>query len=771
MAATGECKRCGASLLAGATRPLCTGCEEAARAETWVESRRSESLGPGSGRTAVVTLDRPAFRRAVLEAGLVVPEVLTRVETVAPGDATELARALVREGKLTPYQAGAVLQGKARGLLIGEYVVLDKAGQGGMGVVFQARHRSSGRVVALKILPPSFARDPDAVRRFRREFEMASRLKHPNLVAGLEANEDRGVHFLALEYITGHDLSRLVARGGPLPVPLALHCTIQVARGLEAAHSQGVVHRDVKPGNVMLDDAGAVRLLDLGLARVIEASSPFAATTTGSLTQSGAYLGTVDYLAPEQANNAKRVDARADIYSLGCTLFYLLTGQPPFPESTLLKRLLAHQEQSPPSLRAVRLEVPEALETLYRSMLAKRPDDRPATMSEVLRALEACRDGSPAQGHESAELRGFAWTALERPEPREVRPESSADETPAPPAPFALNLVIDERLDEPIVAAAAPARDGRVLWGIAAVVGAVAVIGMAALAYERVARRGSREAESKRPAELVKVVKVPVREELIEPEPVSESVSLAPEPEAPPPVAAETVAAAAPEVPSTPAPTAAKAPAAPVPLDPLLGGVIYEDEFRDPESGWYRDSGPVLEGGPPYRHDYENGLYFSELPEGWDGAENYNCTDPLDTPFQVEAIGRVKGWGQSDGAWGLLISRGDNGRGFQVGIDRAGRVAVERSFRGVKKHPEDPEHYLLPTAHPAIRPGGEWNTLTLRVRKRSLEVRVNGKPIGRPLVVDWDVLPAMPAIAAFKPMVGARIRVEYERVEVRALKP
>ena len=166
-----------------------------------------------------------------------------------------------------------MLQGKARGLMIGQYLVLDKLGGGGRGVVFKAQHRPSGRIVALKILPPSFGREPETVRRFRREFQIASRLSHPNLVAAIEASEDRGVHYLTMEYIPGYDLDRLVSHGGPMAIKLALHCVIQVARGLEAAHAQGVIHRDIKPANIMIDPAGGVRVLDLGLARVIEASN------------------------------------------------------------------------------------------------------------------------------------------------------------------------------------------------------------------------------------------------------------------------------------------------------------------------------------------------------------------------------------------------------------------------------------------------------------------------------------------------------------------
>ncbi len=351
---------------------------------------------------------------AIRELQAVPDQDLDRLASVSVDDPSRLAKVLVQAKLLTPYQAGAILQGKARGLAIGPYLVEDKLGVGGMGVVFKARYRPTGQLVALKILPPSFARDGDAVRRFRREFQVASRLSHPNIVAAIEASEDRGVHYLTMEYIPGYDLDRLVAQGGPLAIKPALHCVIQAARGLEAAHAQGVIHRDIKPGNLMIDPAGELRVLDLGLARVIEASSPFGRTADGSLTQTGSLMGTVDFLAPEQAENAKAADARSDIYSLGCTLYFLLTGKPPFAGDTILKRLMAHQQRPAPSLRLARPEVSEALDEVFQRMMAKRPSDRPQTMSEVVLSLEACRSSSREAGDASADLKTFARTILKR---------------------------------------------------------------------------------------------------------------------------------------------------------------------------------------------------------------------------------------------------------------------------------------------------------------------------------------------------------------------
>ncbi len=381
---------------------------------------------PPTGAAAATVADLEEFRRALVEHGLVTDEELAHFTAATPpGEGVlELARTLVTAGKLTAYQSAALYQRKGRSLVIGHYLILDKLGAGGMGMVFKAKHRRLGTVVALKILPPSFARDRQAVLRFQREVEAASRLDHPNIVAALDAAEDRGVDFLVMEYVQGHDLDRVVRERGPMRVGEAVDCLIQAARGLAAAHAQRIVHRDVKPSNLMLDAAGTVRVLDLGLALIADSSNPFGQTAATRLTASGMYMGTVDYMAPEQAKDSKRADHRADIYSLGCTLFYLLTGREPFVAETVLKRLMAHLERPAPSLRAARPDVPTPLEQAYQKMMAKRPADRPASMTAVI-----------ASGSEPERDRRIPWAgAARRPAQVFAPAEGLPRDTPERPA-------------------------------------------------------------------------------------------------------------------------------------------------------------------------------------------------------------------------------------------------------------------------------------------------------------------------------------------------
>ncbi len=307
-----------------------------------------------------------------------------------PKDAQGLARELVQAGKLTRYQAAAVYQGKRKGLVFGDYTVLELIGQGGMGQVFKARHGTMQRIVALKVLPRRAMQLASNVKRFQREVRAAARLMHANIVTAYDAGEQEGTYYLVMEYVDGRDLAAVLADEGPLPVPQAVDYVIQAAKGLSYAHGEGVIHRDIKPGNLLVDRRGTVKILDMGLARMSSAGGRAGSEDSESLTTSGQMMGTCDYMAPEQAEDTRRADHRADVYSLGCTLYRLLTGKRPYEADSTIRILLAHREAPIPSVRDTRSDVSPGLDAVCQQMMAKLPEHRPQSMDELIVALEAC---------------------------------------------------------------------------------------------------------------------------------------------------------------------------------------------------------------------------------------------------------------------------------------------------------------------------------------------------------------------------------------------
>ncbi len=318
-----------------------------------------------------------------------------------PQTSEEMAKLLVRRHKLTKFQAQAIYQKKTRGLVVGNYVVLDRLGKGGMGQVYRAQHRRMKRVVALKVLPSSARKSREAVQRFQREVEAAAKLSHPHIVTAFDADETEGVHFLVMECVDGPDLASLVKERGPLPPSKAADYVLQAAKGLEYAHRQGIVHRDIKPSNLLLDHTGTVKILDMGLARVEEAIRGEKDNADEALTGSGEIMGTLDYMSPEQAFDTKTADARSDIYSLGCTLYALIVGRPPYSGDTVARKIIAHREQAIPSLRGLARGVPESLDAVFQRMVAKRPEDRQPSMTEVIADLQRCVIGSEESAHQN----------------------------------------------------------------------------------------------------------------------------------------------------------------------------------------------------------------------------------------------------------------------------------------------------------------------------------------------------------------------------------
>jgi eukaryotic-like serine/threonine-protein kinase len=395
--------------------------------------------GPAAAVTSPALLDTLRQYRLLTEAQLAAlagPDGRARFS-----DPRALAGELLRRDWLTPYQVNQLLRGQGASLVLGPYLVLERLGDGGTGQVFKARHQKLDRLVALKIIRKELLTDPEVVARFYREIQVVSQLDHANVVRAFDAGPLGGGHALVMEYVEGTDLSRLVKESGPLSVPQACEYVRQAALGLQHAHERGLVHRDIKPSNLIVVSnqwsvasknkvvseqrsvaskskasvpssrttdhwplttsstlTTSVKILDLGLARLCRTTEvQDGASQAGvTLTPKGGVvmMGTPDYLAPEQALDFHGADIRADIYSLGCTFYYLLTGQPPFAGGTLPQKLLRHQHVQPPPVEKARPDLPAAGAAILRKMMAKLPQDRYQTPAQVADALAKVAGGS-----------------------------------------------------------------------------------------------------------------------------------------------------------------------------------------------------------------------------------------------------------------------------------------------------------------------------------------------------------------------------------------
>lgn len=339
---------------------------------------------------SVTQVDRETFLYNLRQSGLVSSrecrDVLERVPDTDRGRA--VARALVEKGLLTKFQAELLLIGRTAGFFLGQYKIIDQIGQGGMGRVYKAIHQTMNRVVALKVLAPHLMKTTKAQKLFRREVQAAARLIHPNIVTAYDANKIQGRHYLAMEYVSGPNLDQLIRAKGPLKVGAACEIIRQAALGLEYAHEHGMVHRDIKPANLLLQrsrskDSFLVKILDFGLARL---QAPDAAAGT-IVTNENLVMGTPDFLSPEQARSLHQVDIRADIYSLGCCFYVLLTGQVPFAGGTTLEKLIRHSSEDPEPVTNFRQDVPEEVLAVLARMMARDPDDRFQTPAEIIPAM------------------------------------------------------------------------------------------------------------------------------------------------------------------------------------------------------------------------------------------------------------------------------------------------------------------------------------------------------------------------------------------------
>lgn len=349
---------------------------------------------------------------------LVAPRELKRVVAQLPPKpeqdaAVRLARLLIQQRLLTTYQARKVLAGATRGFFLANFRILRPIGEGGMGKVYLAESEQDGQRVAIKVLPPRrAAEEQQALLRFRREMELSQRLVHPNVARTLEVGRQGDVHFMVLEYIRGRSLYEMVHEGGPLRVPDAARYFLKVLEGLEAAHQAGIVHRDLKPSNLMVTPEGDAKILDLGLAKAIGEESP--------LTRPNVVIGTLDYASPEQLGNAAKADKRSDLYSLGCTIYFTLSGRAPFEGGDVVNKIFKQRMEDPEPLELVARGVPAAFAAIVRTLMAKKPEDRYATVADLRTDLARWADPALVKailGAEAEVARAF------RPPPPELEEE------------------------------------------------------------------------------------------------------------------------------------------------------------------------------------------------------------------------------------------------------------------------------------------------------------------------------------------------------------
>ena len=345
---------------------------------------------------ATQSVSREDFLTNLRDSGLLTADQFAEVLTHLPDSprGRVAARALVEMGLLTRFQAEQLLAGRSLGFfLLGKYRILEELGRGGMGRVFKAIHLTMNRVVALKVLSAHYGRTERAQKLFRREMQAIARLSHPNIVTAYDADLAAGRAYLVMEYVDGPSLDFLVREKGPLPVGQACEFIRQAALGLQFAHEKGMVHRDIKPGNLLLARAAGpggrctVKVLDFGLARLNEPDPLKVADGDSILSQDNMVLGTPDYVAPEQARSLHFADIRSDLYSLGCTFYFLLTGQAPFPGGSVMEKLIRHATDMPVPVGKLRREVPLPVATIVGRLLAKKPEDRFQTPGELAAAL------------------------------------------------------------------------------------------------------------------------------------------------------------------------------------------------------------------------------------------------------------------------------------------------------------------------------------------------------------------------------------------------
>jgi serine/threonine protein kinase len=333
--------------------------------------------------------DLDTFLSAIVRSGLLDETQLQKAVRKLPAalqrQSDLVAELFIRNGTLSRFQAEKLLTGAERGLILGPYRILAPVGRGGMGAVYLARDSRDQRLVALKVLPPQKYREEERLlARFRREMALSQKLSHQNITRTFEAGVWQDVYYIAMEYVPGQTLKRKVLQSGPLPISQAARTFVQVTSALAHAHGQGLIHRDLKPSNIMITPNGHAKILDMGLALIEGEDLPDDKTIVGGV---GYVVGTMDFIAPEQVEDPTKVDARADLYSLGCSLYFVLTGQVPFPGGSSHQKIKRHLNEWPDPVTEINPTVPAAFARLIDQLMEKEPKDRPNSAEEVRRML------------------------------------------------------------------------------------------------------------------------------------------------------------------------------------------------------------------------------------------------------------------------------------------------------------------------------------------------------------------------------------------------
>lgn len=652
---------------------------------------------------------------------------------------------------------------------LGLYRIHEQIGSGGMGAVYRAEHTKLSRVVALKVILPVRASDPAARQRFEREMRALGRFDHPHIVRASDAGEDQGWHFLVMEYITGQDLGALLKTRGAMPIGVACEMIRQAALGLHYAHEQGIVHRDIKPSNLMLSQSGTIKVLDLGLARLLDDDA--------SLSISGRYqlLGTLDYIAPEQLLPGQTVDARTDVYSLGCTLYALLAGHPPFvgPEyAEPLQKITAHTQHTPTPLEHVEgVSIPQALSEIVERMLAKSPTARIQTCREVADAL--------APFAEPAQLATLQETC-----------QSHGQNTESSQSGAAVVADTPRSNEDAVEVTGAAHQSARKLtrtapvWklvGLGLLLGAVLFANRAVI-IQVATNRGTLVAEIRDSAyaatirdqqleirkagtdqvyaievgagEVAASRDLPAGEYLV----VTDSQGL----RVTPPefrisragrtyVTVSIAKTGEPQQPVTqssqpPMPAQVERNTASAAALPRIAGQVVASWNDDQPITKFKDDGRI--------EGVQNGRYFFCIPQGRDGPLAFNGIPIEDGIVEI----RIR-FCEGHSGWAVAnFQQPDLKKGVCVLLSYRGELEVRPSI-----FPKNSKPALCRFTDLPMQPTGESNQLLLVIEKRAILPFVNGQQVGEPVEIDHDLTPAKLSYGP-KGALERPARVEFERI-------